>query len=295
MSRACLIFNPKAGRWRTPRLVERILAALERPGQRIEALPTRSPGDATRLAREAAEAGAETVYAFGGDGTLREAAAGLLGTEVALGTVPGGTANVVPLALGLPLRPVAAALRLREATAIEMDVGLCGEEVFLMQTSGGLDAQALRHLDPLQKRYLGKVAVALSGLSQWHRYDYPELQLVADGRARQASFFAVCNLPLYGGRFRLAPAARLDDHQLHMVLFHGQGRAATLAFARDLLLGRHVARRDVEVAQVQEVEIKAPPDLALQIDGDAMSSTLPISIRLSADRLRILALSGASI
>lgn len=295
MSRAYLIFNPKAGRWRTSRLVERILAALERPGQRIEALPTRSPGDATRLAREAAEAGAKTVYAFGGDGTLREAAAGLLGTEVALGTVPGGTANVVPLALGLPLRPVAAALRLREATAVEMDVGLCGEEVFLMQTSGGLDAQALRHLDPLQKRYLGKVAVALSGLSQWQRYDYPELQVVADGRARRASFFAVCNLPLYGGRFRLAPAARLDDHQLHMVLFHGQGRAATLAFARDLLLGRHVARRDVEVAQVQEVEIKAPPDLALQIDGDAMSSTLPISIRLSADRLRILALSGASI
>lgn len=290
-----MIFNPKAGRWRTSRLVERILAALERPGQRIEALPTRSPGDATRLAREAAEAGAKTVYAFGGDGTLREAAAGLLGTEVALGTVPGGTANVVPLALGLPLRPVAAALRLREATAVEMDVGLCGEEVFLMQTSGGLDAQALRHLDPLQKRYLGKVAVALSGLSQWQRYDYPELQVVADGRARRASFFAVCNLPLYGGRFRLAPAARLDDHQLHMVLFHGQGRAATLAFARDLLLGRHVARRDVEVAQVQEVEIKAPPDLALQIDGDAMSSTLPISIRLSADRLRILALSGASI
>ena len=290
-----MIFNPKAGRWRTSRLVERILAALERPGQRIEALPTRSPGDATRLAREAAEAGAKTVYAFGGDGTLREAAAGLLGTEVALGTVPGGTANVVPLALGLPLRPVAAALRLREATAVEMDVGLCGEEVFLMQTSGGLDAQALRHLNPLQKRYLGKVAVALSGLSQWQRYDYPELQVVADGRARRASFFAVCNLPLYGGRFRLAPAARLDDHQLHMVLFHGQGRAATLAFARDLLLGRHVARRDVEVAQVQEVEIKAPPDLALQIDGDAMSSTLPISIRLSADRLRILALSGASI
>ena len=295
MSTAYLIFNPKAGRWRTPRLVERILAALERPGQRIETLPTRSPGDATRLAREAAEAGAETVYALGGDGTLREAAAGLLGTEVVLGTVPGGTANVVPLALGLPLRPIAAAQRLRGATATEMDVGLCGDEVFLMQASGGLDAQALRRLDPIQKRYLGKIAVAMSGLSQWHTYDYPELQLEADGRTCRASFFAVCNLPLYGGRFRLAPAARLDDHQLHLVLFHGHGKAATLAFARDLLLGRHVARKDVEVAHVQQVEIKAPPDLALQLDGDAMSSLLPVSIRLSADRLRILALSGASI
>ena len=240
------------------------------------------------------EAGAERVYAFGGDGTLRETAAGLLGSAVTLGTIPGGTANVIPIALGLPPRPIAAARRLRNATAVEMDVGRCGSEIFLMQASGGLDARALHHLDPLQKRYLGKVAVALAGLSQWHRYDYPELRLSADGRAFGVSFFAVCNLPYYGGRFRLAPAARLDDHQLHLVLFHGRGRAETLAFARDLALGKHVTRRDVEVLRVHEVELNTPPDLALQLDGDAMSSELPITIRLAEDRLRVLALPGAA-
>jgi YegS/Rv2252/BmrU family lipid kinase len=275
-------------------LVDRILRALEQPGQNIEARPTRSPGDATRLARQAVEAGAETVYAFGGDGTLREAAAGLLGSNAILGTIPGGTTNVIPLALGLPPRPVAAAKRLREAIPIEMDVGQCGTEIFLMQASGGLDARALHHLDPIQKRYLGKVAVALAGLSQWRKYDYPDLELVADGRTQFASFFAVCNLPYYGGRFRLAPAARLDDHQLHLVLFRGRSRAATLAFARDLALGKHVARSDVEVLQVQEVELKSPANFALQVDGDAMSSARPMTVRLAQDRLRVLALPGAA-
>ena len=240
-------------------------------------------------------AGVERVYAFGGDGTLREAAAGLLGSEVVLGTIPGGTANVIPIALGLPPKPVAAAQRLRDATPVAMDVGQCGGEIFLMQASGGLDAQALRHLDPLQKRYLGKIAVALTGLSQWHQYDYPELELVADGYPHNASFFAVCNLPYYGGRFRLAPAARLDDHQLHLVLFRGRGRVETLGFARDLALGRHVARRDVEVLRVREVEVTAPPDLALQLDGDAMESALPVTVRLAEERLHVLALAGAAV
>jgi len=295
VSTAFLIFNPRAGRWRTPQLVDRILAALEQPGQSIEALPTRAPGDATRLARQAVEAGAETVYAFGGDGTLRETAAGLLGSEVVLGTVPGGTANVIPLALGLPPRPVAAAKRLREARPIEMDVGRCGDEIFLMQASGGLDGNALHHLNPVQKRYFGKVAVAWTGLAQWRKYDYPDLELIADGHLQHASFFAICNLPYYGGRFRLAPAARLDDHQLHLVLFHGQGRMETLAFARDLALGRHVARRDVEVLRVQNVELRAPAGLALQLDGDAMRSALPTTVRLAEDRLHVLALPSVTL
>jgi diacylglycerol kinase (ATP) len=295
VSTAYLIFNPRAGRWRTPRLVEKILEILAPPEQSIEPWPTRSPGDATRLARRAVEAGAERVYAFGGDGTLRETAAGLLGSDATLGTIPGGTANVIPMALGLPPRPLAAARRLREATPLEMDVGRCGSEVFLMQASGGLDARALHRLDPVQKRYLGKLAVALAGFSQWHKYDYPELELSADSRALSATFFAICNLPYYGGRFRLAPAARLDDHHLHLVLFHGRGRAETLAFARDLTLGRHIARRDVEILSVHEVELRAPPDLALQLDGDAMDSSLPITVRLAEERLRVLALPGAAV
>ena len=52
------------------------------------------------------------VFSFGGDGTAREVAAGLLGGPAALGVLPGGTANLLALALGLPRDPVAAAAAL---------------------------------------------------------------------------------------------------------------------------------------------------------------------------------------
>src|SRR6185295_10693296 len=66
------------------------------------------PGHATELAREQGRE-LEVVFVFGGDGTMREAAAGLLGSPAALGLIPGGTVNVLGLSLGLPREPVAAA------------------------------------------------------------------------------------------------------------------------------------------------------------------------------------------
>ena len=55
------------------------------------------------------------VFAYGGDGTAREVAAGLLGGPAALGVLPGGTANLLALSLGLPRDPVAAAAALPRA------------------------------------------------------------------------------------------------------------------------------------------------------------------------------------
>ena len=107
MRRAALIYNPTAGRQRHAQVLEAILAALRDGGFDVEPVPTGAAGEATELARRlAAEGGAEAVFAFGGDGTVREVAAGLLGSAVALGIMPGGTANVLALALGLPRDPV---------------------------------------------------------------------------------------------------------------------------------------------------------------------------------------------
>ena len=60
--------------------------------------------DAKRLARKAAKSGADIVAIFGGDGSVAEAAAGLAGTKTALRILPGGTANVMSVELGIPAR-----------------------------------------------------------------------------------------------------------------------------------------------------------------------------------------------
>jgi len=288
MRRSVLIYNPKAGRWRTAALARDLLGTLARYDFQVEARPTDDPGHATLLARQAADEGVEVVFAFGGDGTLRETAAGLLGTPTALGLLPGGTTNVIAHSLGVPADPLRAAAALHRTSVREIDVGLCADEVFLMQASAGLDARIMGHLHPRLKRYFGRSGVLGTGLFQWSTYEYPEMELVANGRLLTATFAAVCNLPHYGGKFALAPGARPDDRRLDLVLFRGRGRIATLGFSVDFLRGRHLDRADVECVEVEEVEICGPRAVNIQVDGDGTSLQLPVTIRLAPERLRIL-------
>src|ERR1700739_43925 len=67
-----------------------------------DAVDTEARGRATALCREAAHEGYDVVVAFGGDGTVNEAANGLLGSPTPLCCLPGGSANVVREVLGLP-------------------------------------------------------------------------------------------------------------------------------------------------------------------------------------------------
>jgi diacylglycerol kinase (ATP) len=286
MRRAALIYNPIAGRGRWQEVLEAVLRTCRREGFEIEPVPTAAPGQATDLAGDLAREGrVEAVFALGGDGTAREVACGLLGSETRLGILPGGTANLMALALGLPRDPAAAAAALCHAAARPFDVGLAGASAFLMMISAGLDGRALAALDRGLKTRLGKTAVWLQGVREWWRYGYPEIEIVADGeRLPPATFLAVCNIPYYGGSYRMAPGARPDDRRFELVTFHGSGRAATLAFILGVVNGRHTRRSDVSVRAVEEVVFSVPPEAGLQVDGDPILQVGGGSRRDGADR-----------
>lgn len=293
MRRAALIYNPTAGRRRHARVLDAILAALRRGGFAVEPAPTSYPGEATVLARGLAAAGTEVVFSFGGDGTAREVAAGLLGSPAALAFLPGGTANLLALSFGLPSDPVRAAEILCAAPAAGFDVGMAGEMPFLMMVSAGLDATILAALDPRLKRLFGKGAFAWQGVREWWRYAYPEIDVLAGGERRAATFVAVANIPYFGGPWQLAPAARPDDRLFDLVLFRGRGRRATMGFALAVGRGAHLRRPDVTVLRVDEVILAGPVGAAAQVDGDLCEHRLPLTVRLAPERLRVLAPAAA--
>ncbi|HSM50905.1 MAG TPA: diacylglycerol kinase family protein [Thermoanaerobaculia bacterium] len=291
MRRAALVLNPAAGSHRTLRTAAALQRLFARHAVRLDLLATRRPGEATALAREAAAGGdLDCLFAFGGDGTLREVAAGVLGGEQMVAVLPGGTTNVVAGALGLPRAPLAAARLLLERGAPRLvDVGLAGEVPFLMQATAGLDARALAAVSPGAKRRFGRLAVVAAGLCEWARYRFPEIEIEADGEPLRATAVAVCNLPEYGGPFRLAPGGSFEDRRLELFLFRGRRRRAALGFAFDLVRGRHPARPDVEIRPVEEVRLVGPPAVDFQVDGDPLRAALPLAIRLAPARLRLLA------
>jgi diacylglycerol kinase (ATP) len=285
--RAALLFNPRAGAHRTKRVAE-IRAALAAEYV-LEVHPTSGPDHCRELARRALDERFDTLFVLGGDGTLRIVASVLAGSEVAVGALPGGTTNVVALSLGLPFDPVKAARLLARAAPRAMDLGRCGEELFLMQVSGGLDATIMANADPLLKRRLGKGAIVLAGLREWPRYRFPRIALEIDGAPASATGFVVSNLAQYAGGFRIVPDARADDRQLEILLFHGNRHRDALGFAFDLARGRHARRRDVEIRRVERVRVLGPEERPLQFDGDPFVPVLPLAIGLAAEQLLVLA------
>src|ERR1035437_8719568 len=292
MRRGLLIYNPAARPGLHLGRLPAILRILRDGGIDCEAVSTKNHGHATVLAREiVTEGSAEIVLSYGGDGTTREVAAGLLGSSVALGVIPGGTTNVVRIALGLPARPEQAAMRLCQLSARSMDVGLCNGKPFLMQASVGSVAHVMARV---QGRWLkakfGMAGVLAAGVPAFFDYGFPEIEAEIDGRLAHAYSVMVCNISELAGPYRIFPAGRHDDRQLEVVLFHGKGFLAEASFSIDLYRGRHASRPDVEIRPMSLVRILGPSrGLALQIDGDAIAAELPVELRLADERLLVLA------
>src|SRR3712207_418904 len=110
-ARVRLVVNPVASAVndKSRRAVREALA-----GHDVEEVETEKRDDATRMAREAAEAGVDVVVVLGGDGTANEAANGLLGTDTALAALPGGSTNVFVRTLGLSHKPAPAAAQVAD-------------------------------------------------------------------------------------------------------------------------------------------------------------------------------------
>src|SRR5512132_3385187 len=104
--RVLLIVNPVARTVSRPTMavIEKALSA----DFKLEVLETVERGHATEIAAEAAADGIDLVVVFSGDGTINEALNGLVGTQSALGVLPGGATNILARALDMPLDPVEA-------------------------------------------------------------------------------------------------------------------------------------------------------------------------------------------
>jgi diacylglycerol kinase family enzyme len=157
--RMLLIVNPHAASVsdRHRRLVVQALQS----AYELDAIDTEAPGHATEICREAAHEGYDVVVAFGGDGTVNEAANGLLGSATPLCCLPGGSANVFVRMLGIPgelvdavehLLAMADDWRLRK-----VDVGVVNGRCFTFSSGLGLDASVVERVDskPRLKARLG--------------------------------------------------------------------------------------------------------------------------------------------
>ncbi len=299
--RILVIVNPAAGRTRrSARRLRRVVAELERRGCRLVIRRTDRPTDAERLAREA-EPAFDLIVAAGGDGTVNEVANALAGSLRPMAVLPLGTGNVLANVIGLPRAPKALARVIAEDPPLPIWPARIGNRLFVAMTGVGFDAEVVVALNQNLKRRIGKLAFAWAILSCLRRYRRGEFIVEADGATHRAASAIIVKGHLYAGQFVIAPAARLVDPLLHVVLFRQAGRLAALRSLGALVLGVLHRLPEVSIVTARKVSVAADgpdPDglgsdqpILVEIDGE-IGGRLPISIEIAEAPLLLVSPAG---
>jgi YegS/Rv2252/BmrU family lipid kinase len=274
-----VIVNPAAGGGRAGRALDGVHTSLERLGLEHRIQVTRSLDHARQLARSAAAAG-ETAVAFGGDGLIGAVADALRDSDGLLGVLPGGRGNDFARALGIPLDPRAACQVLASGPTRSLDLGEVNGRTFVGIASCGVDADANR-IANRSLRMGGNLVysyAALRALAQWRPAAFTIT--IDSGRSHTLTGYtiAVANSSSYGGGMRLAPAARLDDGLLEIVVIAHMTKLRFLRLLPTVFWGGHVNHAGVEVLQGRSIEIVASRPLEVYADGDPIAQ-LPACVR----------------
>jgi diacylglycerol kinase family enzyme len=291
-----LIFNPRAGKViRTGgALIERAGRILTQQGHNLTVAPTTGPLVAGTLARQHIEQGADLIVVAGGDGTINEAAEGMLGTKVPLAILPGGTANVLAMELKLGGKLERVAERLGELRPRRISVGhvTCDggklSRHFLLMAGMGLDAHVVYHINAGLKAKTGKFAYWVAGWSLLGR-KLPEFDVEIAGQMRRCSFALLSKVRNYGGDFEIARNVTLLDDQFEVVLFEGPTSTGYVKYFAGMALNKLEGMRGVTVLRADRVAVSKPADLSayLQVDGEYVGH-LPAEFTIVRDALTVL-------
>ncbi len=282
--RMLVIVNPYATTV-SDRLKNLVVYAL-RGRYEVHAVDTEARDHATELCREAAREGYDAVVAFGGDGTVNEAANGLVGSDTPLFPLPGGRTNVYCRMLGIPTDVVDATEHLlglaHDWRPRRVDVGIVNDRYFLFSAGVGLDASVVERVDahPRLKARLGEWYYAWTGVQTFNRHYlvHPPRFEVELGSERLNGVTAIVQnadpYTYFGGRpVHMGEGATLESGDLAGVVLR-RARVIDIptviwrALSRRARVARHrQIRAFSELERVHVAALDGRP-LPLQVDGD---------------------------
>lgn len=270
----------------------------------LEVAETSRRGHAARLARSAAREGVDVVAVLGGDGTLNEAADGLVGTATALAPLPGGSTNVYARTIGLATDPVDATAQLlgslERHSFQRIGLGRAGDRHFLFHCGVGFDAAVVEHVEQRSqlKRYLAHPLFVVASFDTWLRtYDHSHGRFdvrLGDGEVIEgATFMIVSKTSPYtylGSRpIVVAPAAGLDT-PLSLTVVKARHAPSMLSLVAAALTSPRLLHRHPDVVHrdgVSSAVVEGPAPFPFQVDGEYLGEVARLDLGYEPDVLTL--------
>jgi diacylglycerol kinase family enzyme len=281
------LVNPIAGGGRAATLWAPVAVQLADADADVRVELTRDQAHACSLAATAAAAG-RIVVAVGGDGLVRDVAAGAVSGEGTMAILPAGRGNDLARVLQLPTEPSAVTQLLLHAEPVAVDVIDVGGTIVVGNVYCGIDSVANALINDnrwMPARALYRLAPVRAILT-WRAARFA---LTMDGESSSVvgHSIVVGNSGAYGHGMRIVPSARMDDGHLDVLVVGDGPRRNIVAFMREAQRGTHVHRPEVSVRPAHSVTIDADRPLPVCGDGEQIGS-LPVTMRIRPGALRLL-------
>ena len=252
---------------------------------------TRKSGDATRFAHQAIADGAEVVGAYGGDGTVMEVAEAVQGGQIPMAILPGGTANLMSVELGIPKDLTKAAQIAIDPNSVvrRVDMGQTGEQLFMLRVGIGFAGEKVKLADRELKDKWGVLAYSIAGLKALETVPVANYRITVDGEEYETEG-KTCLIDNAGniGVQGMSPSKDMSvsDGLLDVIVVHDSSVGSLLAVGGQVL-GRDASPDTIKHWQGREIRVECDPPQTVQGDGEIWGET-PVSARVLPGVLPIL-------
>jgi YegS/Rv2252/BmrU family lipid kinase len=283
-----IVINPASGQPQP--ILNQINDVFYPAGVQWDVSLTQKSGDATRYARQAIADGAEIVGAYGGDGTVMEVAQAVQGGEVPMAILPGGTANLMSVELGVPkdLSEAAQIIVDPDSVVRQVDMGQVGEKRFMLRVGMGFAGEKVKLADRELKDKWGILAYSIAGLKALKTAPVVQYNITVDGEEYETDG-KTCLIDNAGnmGTQGVSPSKSISisDGLLDVIIVRDAKAGSWIA------LGKSMRGKEEQGAvkhwQGREINIECDSPQDVQGDGEMWDQT-PVSAKVLPGVLPVL-------
>ena len=277
MRKYIFLFSLKAGHSNFKKLENEILTSFKNKNKlnQLEIIKTEDENSISKFSKDISQRDGENILIIcGGDGSLHEALAGVLGTNTILTAYPMGTGNDF-------LRNFKKIKSIDDFFNLEInkiDTIKVNNHYAINSISIGLDVNVVRGANALKNKYpwLRLGAYQLSAINNIINNKVYPLDILLENeeeaihKSGDFTLVAISNGQFYGGGFRNAPLAKVNDGLLDVTIADAYNRRELVSIVTKYRKGNHLEEKGVFHKRFTKATIKSlsSKDLYLNADGE---------------------------
>lgn len=290
MKKYALIYNPVSGDAKFKSRLDEVVEYLQLADSIVLPFRTRYQADIRPFIRLVKEFDADGLIISGGDGTVHQVINAILAEEldVPVGIIPSGTCNDFANQISADKNLLDYLNAVTSGQWRTVDVGKANEEYFLNVASAGLLTSVAHSVDTSLKNTIGRLAYYLKGLGQIPKFRSLHVKMTADGQVIDGDIllFLVMNSGIVGSFPALAPAAKIDDGKLDVLIINKCSIPELMGLFISMFAGRHIASSHVRYLQAAQLEIACDEPVDSDLDGE-LGPVLPLTISTLTRKLKV--------